>query len=83
MKVDDIRLELCNHIGDNAKILYNLGRNKYEEYDVVIKKTYSHVFLVESESREIKSFSYSDVITKTIKIDYTNQYKKDLTQEEI
>ncbi len=70
MKVDDIRLELCSHIGDTAKILYNLGRNKYEKYDVVIKKTYSHVFIVENENKDVRSFSYTDVITKTIKIDY-------------
>ncbi len=70
MKVDDIRLELQNHIGKTAKIKCNLGRNKYEEYDVVIKKIYSHVFLVEKDSKEIKSFSYSDVITKMVKIDY-------------
>ena len=71
MKVEDIRLELNKHIGDNVRIKYNLGRNKYEEYDVVIKKIYAHVFLVENESKEVKSFSYSDVITKTIKINYS------------
>lgn len=70
MKVEDIRLELNKHIGDNIKIKYNLGRNKYAEYDVKIKNIYSHVFLVENEKNEIKSFSYSDVITKTIKIDF-------------
>lgn len=71
MKVEDIRLELDKHIGDNVKVKYSLGRNKYEEYDGVIKKLYSHVFLIENESNEIKSFSYYDVITKTIKINYS------------
>ena len=40
-----------------------------ESYDVVIKELYSKVFLVE-EGNNILSFSYSDVITKTIKIDF-------------
>ena len=33
-------------IGNTVKIKYNLGRNKFEEYDVVIKELYKHVFIV-------------------------------------
>lgn len=70
MTVEKIKKELNSHIGKNATIKYNLGRNKFEEYEVVIKKLYNHVFLVELDNDEIKSFSYSDVITRTIKINY-------------
>ncbi len=73
MTAQQIKDELNNHIGKSVKIKYNLGRNKYEEYDVIIKELYNHIFLVElyNESKlEIKSFSYSDVITHTIKINY-------------
>lgn len=71
MKVDEIKTELNQHLGRKAKIKYNLGRNKIEEYNVKIKKLYDHVFLVEmQEDQQIKSFSYSDVIMKTIKIKY-------------
>lgn len=59
------------HLGHDVIIKYNLGRNKYEKYKVKIKKLYSNIFLVElKEDKQIKSFSYNDVITKTIKIDY-------------
>ena len=73
MTVDAIKKELNRHIGDTALIKYNLGRNKYEEYNVIIKKLYNHVFLVELTNKnvnETKSFSYSDIITKTVKINY-------------
>ena len=70
MTVEKIKTELNNHIGKNVKIKYNLGRNKYEEYDVKIKKLYNHVFLVELKNEEVKSFSYSDIITHTIRINY-------------
>lgn len=73
MTIDIIKKELNNHIGDTVSIKYNLGRNKYEEYEAIIKKLYNHVFLVELANEnvnEVKSFSYSDVITKTIKINY-------------
>ena len=73
MNVDMVKKELTNHIGDTVSIKYSLGRNKYEEYEAVIKKLYNHVFLVQLSDEnvnEIKSFSYSDIITKTIKINY-------------
>ena len=71
--IDKIKDELRGNIGRTAMIKYNLGRNKFEKYQVKIKEIYNYVFLVETqneENPEIKSFSYSDVITKTIKIDF-------------
>ena len=72
MTIDKVKEVLKNHIGDKVTINYDLGRNKYESYDVKIKELYQHIFLVELKSNQdtIKSFSYSDVITKTIKIDF-------------
>ena len=72
MTIENIRKELSNHIGKDVVIKYNLGRNKVEKYHVKIKELYNYVFLVELNNNfnEVKSFSYSDIITKTIKIDY-------------
>ena len=72
MTIESIREELGNHIGKEVVIKYNLGRNKIEKYHVTIKELYNFVFLVEMNNNfnEVKSFSYSDIITKTIKIDY-------------
>ena len=65
-----IRKVLGDYVGKRVFIKYNLGRNKYETYEVVIKNLYNCVFLVEvnDENHTIKSFSYADIITKTIKI---------------
>lgn len=71
MYIEKIRKELEGHVGQTATIKYNLGRNKYESYDVTIKETYPHVFLVKLNNREeVKSFSYADVMTKIIKIKF-------------
>lgn len=72
MNIDKVKEELLEHIGSDATLKYHLGRNKYEEYNVLIKEAYSRVFLVELKNKdhEIKSFSYSDIITKTIRIKY-------------
>ena len=67
-----VKEKLNSHIGKEAIIKYSLGRNKYEKYKVVIQELYKNIFIVEvkDENKEIKSFTYSDVITKTIKIDF-------------
>lgn len=71
MTKSEIMEKLNNHIGSYVTIKYNLGRNKYEKYHVKIKELYSNIFLVElKDDNIIKSFSYNDVITKAIKIDY-------------
>lgn len=70
MTIENIKKELKLHIGDTVTIKYNLGRNKYEKYDAVLKQLYNHIFLVEIDEVTVRSFSYTDVITKTIKIDY-------------
>jgi uncharacterized protein Veg len=69
MTISKIKKELLEHVGDIVSIKYNLGRNKYEEYEAIIKELYDYVFLVECDN-VVKSFSYIDVITKVIKIDY-------------
>lgn len=65
-----IRKALRNYLGREVTIKYNLGRNKYESYRATITNLYNQVFLVEvlDENKSVKSFSYADIITKTIKI---------------
>ncbi len=70
MNLGLIKDNIKKHIGDNILIKCNLGRNKYENYNVKIIKVYNNVFLVEGKNKDIKSFSYNDIIMKTIKIDF-------------
>lgn len=70
MTIHEIKKNLKDHIGKKVVINYNLGRNKYEEYHVTIKQLYDNIFLVEDEKNAAKSFSYTDIITKTIRIHY-------------
>ncbi len=60
--------KLQPYLGKNIHIQYNLGRNKYETYTGKITKLFPNIFLFEEEKGTIKSFSYSDVVTKTIRI---------------
>ena len=67
----NIKNEIEELIGKKAIIKYNLGRNKYEKYDGIIKETYNKIFLVETNGIK-KSFSYVDVLTKNVKINIKN-----------
>ena len=69
MTISSVKKEMLDHIGDTISIKYNLGRNKYEEYEARIKELYDYVFLVDTDYGT-KSFTYIDIITKVIKIDY-------------
>ena len=69
MTISKVKKDLLEHMGDIVSIKYNLGRNKYEEYEAKIKELYDYIFLVDTDYGE-KSFSYIDVITKVIRIDY-------------
>ena len=69
MTISSVKKDLLDHLGDVVKLKYSLGRNKYEEYEAIIKELYDYVFLVDTDFGT-KSFSYIDVITKVIKFDY-------------
>lgn len=73
MTLQEIKNKVTKNIGNDVTIRCNIGRNRIEKYNVRIKETYKNVFIVETNNKdniEIKSFTYTDVMTKTIKIDY-------------
>ncbi len=73
MTLQEIKKKVNENIGNEVTIKCNIGRNRIEKYNVRIKETYKNIFIVETNKKnntEIKSFSYTDVMTKTIKIDY-------------
>ena len=51
-------------------IKVNLGRNKSENIKCYIKEKYNNIFIVETLDKKVMSFTYGDIITKTIIIDY-------------
>ena len=65
MLLEKIKKEVTNHIGDKAVIKCNLGRNKYEYYEGIIKKIHQNLFTVDT-NKGLKSFTYADVVTKTV-----------------
>lgn len=63
-----IQNQLLGMMNNEILIKYSLGRNKYEEYSAKIKEVYKNIFIVETSEGITKSFSYYDIINKTVKI---------------
>ena len=71
MNINIIKTKLKEYINQKLKIKVFIGRNKYEYYEGLIDKMYDNIFTIKTETG-IKSFSYSDIATKTIVISKFN-----------
>lgn len=63
-----MKKKLEPYIGKPLKIQYSLGRNKYEKYTGKITQLFPNIFLFQEDNGVIKCFSYSDILTKTIRL---------------
>lgn len=71
MNINIIKNKLKEFINQKLKIKVFIGRNKCEYYEGLIDKMYDNIFTIKTETG-IKSFSYSDIATKTIVISKFN-----------
>lgn len=68
-----IKKDIESHVGDRVILKANGGRRKVFEDSGVIEKTYPSIFVVrlENDARRKVSYSYSDVLTKTVQLVYS------------
>lgn len=67
MNIQNIKNKIISLKGEKLKIKINLGRNKYEYYEGYIDNIHSNIFTVKT-TKGIKSFAYSDIVTKSVVI---------------
>lgn len=67
MNINKIKNSIKDLVGFKLKIKVYKGRNKYEYSDGFIDKIYDNIFTIKTLNG-IKSFSYSDVVTKVVVI---------------
>lgn len=68
-----IKQQLDNHIGQSIKITTHIGRKKMAVKSGVLKETFPAVFIVELAALnnvERVSYSYTDVLTKNIIVEF-------------
>lgn len=75
--LQQIKLDLESCIGKRVKLRANRGRKKIVEAEGVIENTYPKIFVVKLDkchSVERLSYTYADVLTRTVEVtvdDYT------------
>ncbi|MBR0576703.1 Veg family protein [Proteiniclasticum sp. BAD-10] len=72
--ITDIRNEIQQNVGRDVNLKANMGRRKMYESSGTIEKVYPSIFVVrlDNDTKGCVSFSYSDVLTKTVMISYKN-----------
>lgn len=69
--IQQIRLDLESCVGKRVKLRANRGRKRIVEAEGVIENTYPKLFIVkldEDHSVERLSYTYADVLTKTVEV---------------
>jgi len=69
MNIDDIKLRIKDNLNHKIKIKVNGLRNKTYNYEGIVVECYPYIFMVDTNG-ENKSFSYVDILTKEIEIDF-------------
>ena len=68
MNLDTARNKVKSYLGLHCKFIYRGARNQIEEFEGRIVNCYKAIFIVETDTNIIKSFTYNDFIIRNIKI---------------
>ena len=65
-----IKKDIETHIGDKVTLKANGGRKKVLVNDGVLESAYPSIFVIrlESDTQRTVTYSYSDVLTKTVQL---------------
>lgn len=67
-----IKKDIENHVGESVTLKANGGRRRTFVNKGTIEKTYPSIFVVrlDSDAQRTVTYSYSDVLTKTVQLVY-------------
>ena len=68
MNIKMIRRYLRSKVGSKITVVYFGSRNRVEKNSGVLFKIYYNIFSIKLRDGSIKSFSFCDVLTKTVQI---------------
>lgn len=68
----NIRRDIENHVGEKVTLKSNGGRKKILVNDGVIESVHPSIFVVrlDNDNQRTVTYSYSDVLTKTVSLYY-------------
>ena len=70
MNIEKVRNKINSYKGQTMQFRFNGSRNQIEEFTGEIEGTYNYIFVIRTnnEPKQLKSFSYSDVLTESLEI---------------
>ena len=68
MNIISIKNYLSTKIGSRIVVVYYGSRNRKEIYKGVLCKLYGSIFTIRLANGDVKSFSYCDIVTRTVKV---------------
>jgi uncharacterized protein Veg len=71
-KIAAIKKDIENHVGETVTLKANGGRRKILVNKGIIEKTYPSIFVIrlDNDTHRTVTYSYSDVLTKTVQLVY-------------
>ncbi len=69
MTIETIRNSIYDNMGNKVRVIHNEGRNKIIRYEGRVIEVYNNIFIVLDDKGK-RSFSYHDILTKTVKISF-------------
>ena len=72
--IANIKRNIEEHLGEKVTLKANGGRKKILINDGIIESTYPSIFVIrlESDTQRTVTYSYSDVLTNTVQLDFSN-----------
>ena len=65
MNLTTVKEDVKKIVGKKVIAKVNMGRNKYETFEGIIDTVYPFLFVLKND-KEIKTFSYADILTKDV-----------------
>ena len=66
--IHKVKENIINKKGINLKFRFNGARNQIEEFQGTINGIYNYIFTIQTSNKELKSFSYSDILIGNLEI---------------
>jgi len=78
VSIDSIRMKLDSHLGERIKVRANEGRKRISIKEGVLENTYPSIFVIrlDDESRRAVTWSYIDVLTDSVEIQFLEQVQE-------
>ena len=68
MNIISIKNYLRTKVGSKIVIVYYGSRNRKEIYRGTLCKLYGNIFMIRLANGDVKSFSYCDILTRTVRV---------------